>query len=85
MLKHGFPALKDKPIMKVRLVIAPDGTIGLFSVTGTFAEGRTTLPAIARALGAEVGIADLPADEVEQHRHDQPHTHQHEEERTHDR
>jgi hypothetical protein len=71
--------------MKVRLVISASGEIGLFSVSGTFAEGQTKLPLLATAIGAANGISNLPIDDVEQHRHDQPHLHEHVEDHAHGR
>ena len=55
--------------MHLRIVILPDGRLGLYSEEGTFAEGEETLAEVLTTLGA-AGIELAEVGRVEQHRHD---------------
>jgi hypothetical protein len=55
--------------MQLRIVILPDGRLGLYSEDGSFAEGEQTIAAVLATLGA-VGIELAEVGRVEQHRHD---------------
>jgi hypothetical protein len=55
--------------MYLRIVILPDGRLGLYSEDGSFAEGAQALAAVLATLGA-AGIELDEIGRVEQHRHD---------------
>ncbi len=55
--------------MQLRIVILPDGRIGLYSEEGSFAEGEQALAAVLASLGA-AGIDLAEVGRIEQHRHD---------------
>ena len=59
--------------MRIRMVVAADGEIGLFAASGTEAEASLKLPALLEALGAAAGAGPLAAGGVEFHRHGQTH------------
>ncbi len=62
--------------MRIRIVLMPDGQIGLFSEQGTLADGERDLTRLLNELGA-TGIQFSQIGDVEQHRHDDTPTHQH--------
>ena len=55
--------------MQLRIVILPDGRLGLYAEDGTFAQGEQAIAAVLAALGA-AGIELAEVGSVEQHRHD---------------
>ena len=58
--------------MQLRIVILPDGRLGLYAEDGAFAEGERAIAEVLAALGA-AGIELAEVGRVEQHRHeDQP-------------
>ncbi len=55
--------------MQLRIVILPDGRLGLYSEDGSFAESELALAAVLATLGA-AGIELAAVGRVEQHRHE---------------